>query len=342
MSLPQNLIGVDMAADTFTLTAYDSATAAYAKDRTFDNHPEGLEKFQVYLDEQAMTPSNTVFCLEATGVYVEPLSYFLVAKGYRVAIEAPHKTKRAFYPLGHKTDPLDSRQIAEYAHRYFDQLPFWKPSEALVEQIRVLLSTREQFTEQRTANQNALQAIRRKMVKTPPAEKAFEATIDHLQKQIKQIDKEISDRISGHPSFGPSIALLTTIPGVGVLLAAHMLTLSDGFTKPLVARQIASHLGICPLKCESGTSVRKKPKSRRGGPPRLRKLLYLAAMSLRTHQQQFKHYYLRKIEEGKVGKLVLNNIENRLLKIMCAVLRTRTPYIASYKSLHPMLYAKVA
>lgn len=342
MPLPQNLIGVDMAADSFTMTPYDSVTTLYAKAQTFGNQPGGLEKLHAYLQEHRMDPSNTVFCLEATGVLVEPLSYFLVAKGYRVAIEAPHKTKRAFYPLGQKTDPLDSRQIAEYAYRFFDQLPFWKPSEALVEQIRVLLTTREQFTEQRTANQNALQAIRRKVVKTPPAEKAFEATIDHLQKQIKQIDKEVNDRISGHPTFGPSIALLTTIPGVGTLLASHMLTLSDGFTQPLVARQIASHLGICPQAFESGTSVRKRPKSRRGGPPRLRKLLYLAAMSLRTHQPQVKHYYLRKIEQGKVGKLILNNIENRLLKIMCAVLRTRTPYIAGYKSIHPMLYAKVA
>lgn len=342
MPLPQNLLGVDMAAESFTLTAYDTLSRVYSKAQTFSNQPEGLEQLQAYLDQHPMTPSDTVFCLEATGVYVEPLSYFLVAKGYRVAIEAPHKTKRAFYPLGHKTDPLDSRQIAEYAHRFFDQRPFWKPSEERVEQIRVLLTTREQFTEQRTANQNALQAIRRKGVRTPPAERAFESTIDQLQKQIKQIDKEINDRISRHPTFGSTIALLTTIPGVGALLAAPVLTLSDGFTRPLVARQVASPLGLCPLKHESGASVKNRPKSRRGGPPRLRKLLYLAAMSLRTHQQRFKHYYLRKTEQGKAGKLVLNNIENQLLKIICAVIRTHTPYIAGYKSVNPMFLKKVA
>ena len=63
MPLPQNLIGVDMAADSFTLTAYDSSTTLYAKDRTFDNQPEGLEKLSAYMDEHQMTPSNTVFCL---------------------------------------------------------------------------------------------------------------------------------------------------------------------------------------------------------------------------------------------------------------------------------------
>jgi transposase len=305
-------------------------------------NPEGLVKLQSYLETHQMNPSNTVFCLEATGVYVELVCYFLVGKGYRVAIEAPHKTKRAFYPLGAKSDPLDSRQIAEYAFRFFDQLPFWKPSEVLVEQIRVLLTTREQFTEQRTANQNALQAIRRKVVRTPPAEAAFESTMDYLQKQIKQIDKEIKDRISGHPTFGPMVALITTVPGVGALLAAHLLTLSEGFTQPLEARSIASHLGICPLERKSGTSVHRRSKSRGGGPPRFRKLLYLAAMSVRTHQYHFKQYFMRKVQEGKAKPLVLNNIENRLLKIICAVIRTQVPYISNYKSVNPMFLNRAA
>jgi transposase len=342
MPLPKNLIGVDMAADNFALTAYDSEKASYSKAQTFDNDPEGLAALQTYLDQSQMTSSDTIFCLEATGVYVEPLVHFLAAKGYRVAVEAPHKTKRAFYPLGPKTDPLDSRQIAEYAHRFFDQLPFWKPSEAIVEQLRVLLATREQLVQQRTSNQNALLAVRRKMVKTPPAEEAFTATIDHLQKQIKQLDQEIKDRSSGHPTFGSTVGLIMTIPGVGVLLAAHLLTLSDGFTKPLEARHVASHLGVCPQPFQSGTSIHRKSKSRGGGHPRLRKLLFLAAMNLRAHQMSFKEYFIRKTQAGKAGRLVINNIENRLLKIICAIIRTRTPYISDYRSVNPMFLQKVA
>ena len=65
-------------------------------------------------------------------------------------------------------------------------------------------------------------------------------------------------------------------------------------------------------------------------------------MSLRTHQKHFKQYYFRKKEQGKSGRLILNNIENRLLKIMCAVIRTNTPYITDYKSLNPMFLKKTA
>ena len=65
-------------------------------------------------------------------------------------------------------------------------------------------------------------------------------------------------------------------------------------------------------------------------------------MSLRTHQVSFKQYFIRKTQEGKAKKLVLNNIENRLLKIICAVIRTRTPYISGYKSVNPLLLQRVA
>jgi transposase len=333
---------VDISADSFDLTPYDSLHAAYGDCEHFENNPEGFAKLQAYLDTHGMTVTNAVFCMEATGVYSEPLAYFLVANGYRVAIEAPHKTKRAFYPLGAKTDPLDSRQLAEYAFRFFDQLPFWTPSEVIVEQLRVLLTTREQLTRQSTATKNALKAIQRKIIRTLPAESAFESILEQLNIQIKQIDQEIKSRTSGHPTFGPTVKLILTIPSVGILLAAHLLTLSEGFTKPLEARLVASHLGICPLPFQSGTSIHRRSRSRGGGHSVLRKLLYLAAMGLRTHQSQFKHYFLRKTQQGKAKSLVLNNIENKLLKVICAVIRTQTPFIADYRSVNPMFLRKIA
>ena len=87
----------------------------------------------------------------------------------------------------------------------------------------------------------------------------------------------------------------------------------------------------------SGTSVYRKPRSRQYGPSRMRKLLYLAAMSVSTHNVQFRAYYLRKVAEGKPKRLVLNNIANKLVKIICAVVKTETPYIPNYKSVNPAL-----
>jgi hypothetical protein len=73
------------------------------------------------------------------------------------------------------------------------------------------------------------------------------------------------------------------------------------------------------------------------GPAKLRKLLYLAALSVRTHNINFKKYFLRKVAEGKNKRLVLNNIENKLLKIVFAVVSSGVAYTENYKSINPTL-----
>jgi transposase len=93
------------------------------------------------------------------------------------------------------------------------------------------------------------------------------------------------------------------------------------------------------FKC--GTSVYSAPTSRHYGPPALRKLLYLAACSVRTHRKEFTHYFLRKTAEGKNRKLVLNNIQNKLLKIACAVVRSQKPFISNYLSVNPLALKSV-
>ena len=86
------------------------------------------------------------------------------------------KIKRSFLTKGHKTDKTDSKKIAEYAFRHVDQLKFWTPPEKIIEQIKVLLSTREQFVKQRTASNNALKALKRKEIQTPLANRPSQFT----------------------------------------------------------------------------------------------------------------------------------------------------------------------
>jgi transposase len=104
---------------------------------------------------------------------------------------------------------------------------------------------------------------------------------------------------------------------------------------PLNPRAVAAHLGICPYERTSGTSVRRPARSRHYGPPTLRKLLHLAARSRRTHDAASRRYFERKVAAGKPKKLVINNLANRLVRVMCAVLRTRTPYLADYQAIPP-------
>jgi transposase len=275
--------------------------------------------------------------MEATGVYNEVLAHCLVANGYAVAIQPPLEVKRAFKPVGHKTDPVDSKQIAEYAYRFFDELRLWTPHERILEQIKTLLTTREQFCMQKTAHLNALKALQRKYVHTPLAEKLHEDTINRLKSDITAIEREIEHLINQDPTYRQLVGLMMSVPGVGLLLASHLLIACQSSPQPYNPKALSAFIGICPYQNQSGTSVRGAATSRHYGPPGLRRLLYLAAMSVRMHHPYFRHYFIRKVQQGKPKKLVINNIANKLLRIVCAVLRTQTPFIIGYQSIHPQL-----
>lgn len=340
MDQPQYFVGIDIASETFTAAAGTAPWQLTVRPQQFANELASFPQFMGWLQQHGLTQADTVLCMEATGVYGEALAYFLHAQGYQVAVEPPLKVKRAFKPHGPKTDPVDSQQIAEYACRHWDELHRWQPNQAVLEQLKVLLSTREQFVRQATAHRNALHALRRKVVRTPLAEQVHVTTLQQLKSHLQTLEAEIRRLIDQDPTFGHLVGLLVTVPGVGLLLAAHFLVAFQTAPEPPTYKQLAAYLGICPHEHASGSSGHPYAKSRRFGPAAMRRLLYLASMSVRTHRPTFRHYFERKVAQGKPKQLVLNNIANKLLKIMCAVLRNQTPYIPGYRSIHPAVFKK--
>lgn len=342
MNKPEYYVGIDVASAQFTAAAgrMEHKWKIVLPPVEFANDYDSFGQFLHWMQTHQLQPDNAIVCMEATGVYNEVFAHFLVVNQYTVAIEAPLKVKRAFAPVGHKTDPVDSCQIAEYAYRYYDELSPWQPRSEVLEQIQTLLTTREQFSSQCAAHQNAVKALKRKKVRTALAEKAHQDAIRELRQHIQTLEKEIERLIDQDPDFRKMVELLQSVPGVGLLLAAHLLVLMQSASEPTDPKQLAAFIGICPYEHKSGSSINYKPTSRHYGPPALRKLIFLAALSVRTHRQQFKLYFLRKIAEGKPKKLVINNIANKLLKIICAVVRSGTPFIPNYHSVNPGLLKK--
>lgn len=342
MEPPLNYVGIDVASATFTSAVgrMGEKWQIVVRPAQFANEYDSFAKYLHWLRVHEVKADNSVICMEATGVYSEVLAHFLVANRYRVAIEPPLKVKRAFKPEGHKSDAVDSCQISEYAYRYWDELSLWAPRLELLEQIKTLLTTRQQFVAEKAGHQNALTALKRKAVRTPLAETAHEKAISELKAHIQRLEAEIQRLIDQDPDFRNTVALLISIPGVGMLLAAHMLLTIQSAPQPLSPKSLAAFIGICPYEDSSGSSIHHTATSRHYGPPGLRKLLFLAALSVRTHNAHFKTYFLRKLQEGKPKKLIINNIANKLLKIMVAVVRSSTPFIPNYRSVNPGLLKK--
>lgn len=334
-------IGLDIACDDFVASIYESPEKPVITKEAIENNPDGFSVLINWLKQHNINNSNSIVCMEATGVCSEACAHYLAANGFKVSVEPPLKVKRAFDPVGHKTDPVDSRQIAEYAYRYADELKFWKPKDEIVEKMRQLLAARERFTKQSVMIQNAIKSYERHVTKVPLIEKADQNTLKEVKKHIADIDKELDKLIRQNPTISRISDQLKSIPGVSLLLAASLITMTDSFNTISGYRPLAAFLGICPYQHKSGKSIYRQPHMRIFGPSYARKLLMLAARSVATHEASFKKYYLRKQAEGKAKQLVLNNIANKLLKVACAMIRDNRSYIKEHRSIHPM-YLKIA
>ena len=221
------------------------------KPAKFENVEDGFVAFLGWLKEHNLTPETTVVCMEATGVYSEGLAYFLYASGYTVAVEPPLNIQRKFPVNASKTDELDCQYIAEYACRYADKLALWKPRAEILEQVKLLLTTRQHFTVQLTGHKNALHAANRKKVSSALAKQVHQTMIEQIAKHIKSIDLEIRRLIESDPTFKQTLLLLLSVPGIGLQLAAHLLIVMQETLDP---RVLAAFIGICPIKHQSGTS----------------------------------------------------------------------------------------
>ena len=300
----------------------------------FANNDTGFDSFTQWLASQGITQGNSIICLECTGVYNEALIYWLAARQWRTAVEAPHHVKRGM-GKPQKNDAVDAQHIAEYAFRYYDKLHRWQAPDSALERISTLLTTREHCQKHRTAVQNMLTALKRKMIRTSAAEGILEQQLNSLKEQVRQLDAEIKREIDSNDNFRRMTELATSVPGVGMMLSAQLLVLSQGLRRKLYHKELASYLGMCPHEHQSGSSVYRNPRSRQSCPSTIRRLLFLAAMTLRRYDQHFQRYFQDKKAQHKPGRLILNNIANKLLKILCAVINSSKKFDAGHISQRP-------
>ena len=340
-TLPQRsfTVGIDPASESFVAALITSLNNDVRAIKEFENTKPGFKAFQRWLEQQHAPADETLICVENTGVYSEALCYCLYERGFLLTLAVPYKVHKASED-GPKNDRRDSQKIAEYALRYLDRLTAWAPKEALVERVKAILTTREQLVRQKTATQNTLRAMRRKPVETPSVLQALKTIKSSLAEQIEALVQQLKRLISEQPPVAQMVELVGTAPGVGLLMSAHLLVLTNAFTEPLHYRALAAHLGISPREYTSGKSVWRPSKSRGYGPAMMRKLLYLASGSVVAHHERFNHYYQRKVAEGKSKLLVRNNVSNKLLRIVCSMIKHKQPYIDSYRSIDPRLLKK--
>ena len=151
---------------------------------------------------------------------------------------------------------------------------------------------------------------------------------EDLESRIKRGEKELGQRVQ--EQFPGLLALLTSICGIGLKTATMFIVLTEAFTSFPDAKRFSSYIGLSSFRRDSGLSVRGSGSISKMGNPRMRQLLYMAALTAKTQNKACKAFADRLKASGKPAKVVRIAVANKLVRQAFAVLEKQEIYSESY------------
>jgi len=272
--------------------------------------------------------ADSLYVMEATGVYYLQLAYYLFEQGAPVVVVNPVVIRRYIQMhLGKgKSDRKDAQWIMRYGEQ--NQVACWQPEERVIVECRQLEQVIEQLIKQKTMVTNALEALERQPVVSQLAVKSLRQTHKLLDKQVREMEDKMLHALEA--VYEKEIRLLCSIPGIGRKTAAMLLLFAGGFRKVDSYRQLIAKAGLSPREYTSGTSVRGRVRITKMGGGLIRGKLFMCSFSAKKSNAACKALYDRLLAKGKNGKLALIAVSNKLLKQAFAIVKSGVPYRADF------------
>lgn len=318
------VLGIDVSKRTLDVCLLNEGARHHC---SVANDPEGHARLRVWASKIA---EQYCACLESTGSYGEAVAKYLYTHGIAVSLVNPSQTA-AFAKaqlLRTKTDAVDAESIARFALAMLSQgeLPRYEPRSPEQEALQELVRHRDALVAQRLQLTNRDKDVELKAVK-----RSNKKLIDAIDQEIKQAECEIKKLLEQHERLGKHYELLTSIPGVGAVTAAVILSELppvERFERPA---QAAAYAGVTPRIRHSGS---RKPLSQpitKTGNAFLRRTLYMAALTAKRSNPLLKAMAERLYSKGKAPKKVIVAIMRKLVHLIFAILRDQRPFTADHK-----------
>jgi len=263
----------------------------------------------------ARTPALIV--LEATGGLETPVMVARVEACRPAAAIHPRPARDFAKALGRlaKTDALDADVLARFGAAIRPEPRPWKDAEA--QALTALIQRRRQVVEMLTAEKNRLASAH------PRIKPDIEATIAWLEQRLKNHDGDLQQRLRASPVWREADDLLRGVPGIGPVTTATLLAALPELGI-LNRRQISALVGVCPFNRDSGQC-----RGRRmifGGRADVRAVLYMATVAASRCNPVIKAFYQRLRAAGKPAKVALTACMRKLLTLLNAMLKAKTPW----------------
>ena len=276
----EHVIGVDVS--KHRLEAYDLATGRRLE---VANEAAGIARLAAWAGPGALV------VMEASGGYERLAQRGLLEHGLAVAIVNPKRVRDFARASGRlaKTDRVDAEMIARYGA--FARPPTTPLPDAAGRELAELLAFRERLLGEITARTQQLSHL-----ETPLLRRRAQADLARLRRDKAEIETLLRRVIDRAPGLARGFALLTSMPGVGLILAATLLARLPELGA-LDRRQIASLVGVAPIARDSG--LQRGRRSVAAGRSAVRRVLYMAALSASRGSSRFADFHRRLVARGK-------------------------------------------
>jgi transposase len=305
-------VGIDVSKDRLDV-AVRPGGESFAVSRTGGGIDELIERLKAL--------SIKLVAIEATGGFETVVAAGLAGAGLPVVVVVNPAQVRAFaQALGKraKTDPIDAAVIAHFAEATrprLRQLP-----DATTQLLADLVARRRQIVEMIAA-----ESQRARHVTLPRLKKSIARLRKALEKELSELDDDISDHVRGSPAWAEKEDLLASVPGIGPTIARTLIAELPELGS-LDRRQIAALAGLAPWTRQSGKWRGKSFIG--GGRASVRRVLFMGAMVAARHNPTLKLFRDKLVAAGKNKLAAIVAVARKLLTILNAILRDKTPWQA--------------
>jgi transposase len=242
----------------------------------------------------------------------------LAGAGLPVVVVNPAQVRAFAQALGQraKTDPIDAAVIAHFAEATNPQV---RPlPDATTRLLAELVARRRQIVEMIAA-----ESQRARHISAPRLKKSIARLRKALEKELAELDDDISDHVRGSPAWAEKEDLLASVPGIGSTIARTLIAELPELGS-LDRRQIAALAGLAPWTRQSGKWRGKSFIG--GGRSSVRRVLFMGALVASRFNPELRQFRERLVAAGKPKLVAIIAVARKLLTILNAILRDKRPW----------------
>jgi transposase len=299
-------VGIDVGKDHLDVATLPTGET-YRVPNDLAGHAELIERLHALDDLDRIV-------VEATGGYERAVTLALADAGLPVARVNPRQTRDFARASGRtaKTDRIDAVALAEFARAL--RPPVRDLGNERQHALEDLIHRRRQLVVMIGSERQRHAASRNSVVR-----KSIQTLVATLESEQRGIERELLRAIEADPGWRERLALLQSVPGVGLVTALTLLAELPELGR-LSEKRVAALVGVAPMNRDSG---RKRGQRRTiGGRSSVRKVLYMAALTATQRNPAIKAFYERLRAAGKPAKVALTACMRKLLTILNAITKT--------------------